>query len=264
MTATMDEHCRRLPGGQLDPLFGIHRSRAGWRASAAAGELPVAAPGSTPLEVFEPEITVTTGQPRYRTARAPAVIEHRFGAGRALYLNLDMHRYGQQRLSPPQEAGARELFRRLLAQSGVSPAVRVAGTADGRPVPCVEIWRYRGDGRQVVALMRNPEFEDGLREVGYPDNTALEKPVRVQVLLPRKAAITDLRAGRTFGVTNRVSVVLDPWSPTILAAPLGTVRRASVEDANGRRIMTPVSRQKEASTPCSAKINLIADKHRRR
>jgi hypothetical protein len=65
--------------------------------------------------------------------------------------------------------------------------------------------------------MRNPEFEDGLRAVGYPDNAALEKPVRVQVLLPRKAAVTDLRAGRTLSITHRVSVALDPWSPTILA-----------------------------------------------
>jgi hypothetical protein len=67
------------------------------------------------------------------------VIEHRFGQGRALYLNLDMQRYGQQRLSPSRAAGARELFRRLLDQSGVRPSVRVVGAADGRPVPCVEI-----------------------------------------------------------------------------------------------------------------------------
>jgi hypothetical protein len=217
MTATMDEHCRRLPAGQLDPLFGIHRSRAGWRPSAAAGELPVTTLGSAPLQVFEPEITVTTGQARYRTAHAPAVIEHRFGAGRAIYLNLDMHGYGQQRLRPPWAGDTRELFRRLLAQSGVRPSVRVVVAADGRPVPGVEIWRYRGGGRQVVALMRNPEFEEGLRAVGYPDNTALEQPVRVQVLLPQTVAITDLRTGRALGVSDRVSVALDPWSPTILA-----------------------------------------------
>jgi hypothetical protein len=69
--------------------------------------------------------------------------------------------------------------------------------------------------------MRNPEFEDGLREIGYPDNAALEKPVRVQVLLPQTAAITDLRTGKALGVTHRVSVTLDPWSPTILAIHSG-------------------------------------------
>src|SRR5262249_7704103 len=48
MTATMDEHCRRLPQGQLDTLFGIRRSSVAWRGEAGGGTLPAAA-GAAPL-----------------------------------------------------------------------------------------------------------------------------------------------------------------------------------------------------------------------
>jgi hypothetical protein len=222
MTATMDEHCRRLPRGQLDGLFGIQRSDVSWRAKAEAGALPVTVAGAVPLQVYEPDIAVTTGNARYGHAaacpyHAPAVIGNRVGEGRAVYLNLDMYDYGKHRLTPPSGESYRDCFRQLLQEAGVEAPVKVLNTRDNRPAACVEVWRYRGNSANYVALMRNPEVDvDSLGAIGYGDNTVLENTSRVQVVFAEQAQVKDMRTGESLGLTDRVTVELDPWSPTIL------------------------------------------------
>jgi hypothetical protein len=98
MTATMDEHCKRLPQGQLDDLFGIRRKSVGWSPKTEGGEVQVA--GET-ISVYEPDIAVTNGKPMFHS-KAPAVIVNRLGKGVAVYLNLDMRDYGKLRLQPPR------------------------------------------------------------------------------------------------------------------------------------------------------------------
>ncbi len=215
MTATMDEHCKRLPEGQLDALFGIQRSDVRWHGEPT-GEALRSFAGGEPLHIYESDIRLTTGT-GYKEGASDAIsiTENYVGKGRAVYLNLDMHDYGKHRLTPPRGNDYRELFHRLLAESGVTASVQVLGAASDQPVACVEVWRYHGDDADYVAIMRNPEF-DASSLAGYPDNSKLEKSVRVQVFFPQQARIRDVRTGDTFGVTDRVTVELDPWSPAIL------------------------------------------------
>ncbi len=215
MTATMDEHCKRLPQGQLDELFGIKRSEVGWSPKAEGGDLPTTVEGSEPLQVYEPEITATTGSARYKDA--PAVIENRVGKGRAIYLNVDMHNYGEYRLAPPRGESYRDCFRQILQAGGIEAPVKVLSAEDEQPAACVEVWRYRGDEADYIALMRNAEVDaDSLGNIGYRDNEDLEKVARLQVILNKKAQIKDVRTGEILGVTDRVTVELGPWSPKIL------------------------------------------------
>jgi hypothetical protein len=202
MTATMDEHLRRLPRGQLDELFGVQRSAVGWRAKGAAGALG-------DLLAFEPEIKVTSGTARQKSsAGAPAVIVNNVGDGHAVYLNIDMHDYGKLRLRPPDGAAYRSLFQEMLADAGVRAQVTVVNADDGQPVPCVQVRRYE-DG--TFAIMRNPEFNAAsLKQAGYPDNSAIELPVRVQ-----------LQAGDA----EVLETDLGPWSPVVV----------KVEDSQGVR-----------------------------
>jgi len=217
MTATMDENCKRLPQGQLDKLLGIRRSGVGWRAKAEAGTLPTTIDGAAPLQVYEPDIAVTTGRASYTIQHAPAIIKNRVGKGRVVYLNLDMHDYGKYRLTPPKGKHYQQLFRQLLKEAGVESPVRVLDETNAQPVAGVEICRYRGNGADYVALMRNPEFDaNSLRDANYPGNAELEKRERVQVILAQPAQVTDVRTGKALGLTDRVTVELDPWSPTIL------------------------------------------------
>ena len=111
MTATMDEHCKRLPKGQLDDLFGIVRKSVSWSPMPSGGEAWVTK--DEPLAVYEPDISATTGKPMFQ-AKAPAAIVNRYGKGFAIYLNLDMRDYGKLRLSPPKGRSHRELMRRLF------------------------------------------------------------------------------------------------------------------------------------------------------
>jgi hypothetical protein len=217
MTATMDEHCRRLPRGQLDELLGIERKGVGWRAKPGGGTLATEGSGVAPLEGFEPDIAVVSGEAQRTSTGVPVLIENQVGDGRAVYLNLGMHDYGKYRLTPPLGDGYRELFARILKESGIEPAIRVLNADDDFPVPCVEVWRYVGEEGEYVALMRNPEFDtSSLRQVGYPDNTEIEKSVRIRVIFNRGFGLTDVRTGETLGAADRIETELEPWSPVIL------------------------------------------------
>ena len=198
-------------------MFGIRRNRVDWKPKAEAGALPTTHHRAEPLQVYEPEIAVTTGKLCYTAEDVPAVIENRVGKGRAVYLNLDMHNYGKYRLTPPKGREYQELFRQLLEEASVEASVKVLSATDAQPAAGVEVWRYRGNDVDYVALMRNPEFDaDSLRDIDYPDNTELENNIQVQIILPQQAEVTDVRIGKAFGVTNRVTMELDPWSPIIL------------------------------------------------
>jgi beta-galactosidase GanA len=217
MTATMDEHCKRLSVGQLDGLFGIHRSDVDWKPKAEVGELPTTFSGSEPLQVYEPEIAVTSGKARYTSKSAPAVIENRVGKGNTVYLNLDMHDYGKYRLTPQKGREYQELFRQLLQEADIEPHVKVLSATDAQPVACVEIWRCHGQDADYIALMRNPEFDaSSLSDIGYPDNTELENDEGIKIIFPHPKYVADVRTGKEFGVTNQINVELEPWSPIIL------------------------------------------------
>jgi hypothetical protein len=180
--------------------------------------------GSTaaPLPVCEPDISLTGGTGTRSSSGTPALIAHRVGKGRAIYLNVDLRDYGRHRLTPPKGEEYRALFRRLLREGGVEAPVQVLAAADARPLSCVEVWRYHGTDADYVALLRNPEFDaDALGPVGYAGNAAQEKTARAQVLLGKKARVTDLRTGKALGAADRVLVELDAWSPTILELKSG-------------------------------------------
>lgn len=213
MTATMDEHCKRLPKGQLDDLFGIVRKSVGWSPMPSGGEVWVTK--DEPLAVYEPDISATTGKPMFQ-AKAPAAIVNRYGKGFAIYLNLDMRDYGKLRLSPPKGRSHRELMRRLFKMAGLEAPVKVVNADTGQEVACVEIWRYKGVNAEYVALIRNPDFRaDEMRSVGYPTNEAIEKPERIRIAFPKKARIRNVITGQDHGVAAQVTATLDPWMPLI-------------------------------------------------
>jgi glycosyl hydrolase family 42 (putative beta-galactosidase) len=217
MTATMDEHCKRLSTGQLGELFGIRRRGVGWRPKGEAGVLTPLAAGATPLQVFEPDVALTTGKALLTGGRAPAVVVNRPGKGSAIYLNLDLHDYSRDRLRPAAATDLRNLFRRLLAKAGMEMPVTVVSAADGRPAACVEVWRYCGSGVETIAVMRNPDLQaDSEGQVRNSGSEALEKPEEINVRWSKPARVKDLRSGRVFALTDHVTAVLDPWSPLIM------------------------------------------------
>ena len=213
MIATMDEHCKRLPNGQLDDLFGIKRSSVGWHPDAEGGEIRIDE-RYAPLSIFEADIETTTGKARF-SAKAPAVIERKVGRGKAIYLNLDVRVYPKLRLSPPQGYAFRKLFADLLKENGLEAPAKVR-KSDGELADCVEVWRYKGEKGEYIALIHNPEFGvEELKQIGYPGNDAIEKEEEIEVIFPRKAKIREILSGKDFGTTNRTKTILSPWAPLI-------------------------------------------------
>lgn len=214
MTATMDEHCKRLQAGQLDELFGIKRKSVGWHPTPLGGEIKFDSKGYASLLVFEEDIQTTRGKARYN-AKAPAVIENKVGRGKAIYLNLDIRIYPQLRLAPPKGHAIRELFASLLKENGIIPKVKVINK-DRVLADCIEVWRYQGQDGEYVAIIRNPEFGvEELKEIGYPGNDAIEKIEIVQVIFPHKAKVKEIITGKDLGFTNSLEVELSPWVPLI-------------------------------------------------
>lgn len=238
MTATMDERCRRLSRGQLDELFGIERASVGWSEKPRGPALE-----GTELAAYEPDIKVTTGVNRHLAKDVPVVIENSVDNGRAIYLNLGLHDYGKWRLTPPKGRDTLALFRGLLAGCGVSAPVRVTDAQTKEAAPGVEVWRYRGEDADYVALMRNPETAiNSLGEVGYTNNNELEKPLRIEVLLPARFDLTDARTGEPVGAADHLEVGLDPWSPVLL-------RVAPAADAQARLNNRAPARRATRSRP---------------
>lgn len=209
MTATMDEHCKRLPQGQLDDLFGIKRKSTGWSPEPKGGEVEIA---GELIPVYEPDIVVTTGKPKFK-AKAPAIVINKYGKGIAVYLNLDIRDYGKLRLSPPKGKSFRELTRQLLKMAGLEAPIKIVNADTAQEVACVEIWRYKTEDAEYIALIRNPEFRaNELRQVGYPTNEALEKAERVHITFSQKARIREIITGQDFGMASQVTAILKPWS----------------------------------------------------
>ncbi|MBC7326612.1 beta-galactosidase trimerization domain-containing protein [bacterium] len=216
MTATMDEHCKRLPKGQLDDLFGIKRKDVSWHPDPEGGEIILDKSGAHPISIFEKDIETTTGKAHY-SAKAPAVIENKVGKGKAIYLNLDIRVYPKLRLSPPQGHSFLDLVGKLLKDNGIKPLIKVQ-KPDGTIADCVEVLRYKGEKEEYLAVIRNPEFGvEELKQIGYPGNEAIEKEETIQIILPRRFKVKEIITGREFGSTNRIEVELSPWMPLIFS-----------------------------------------------
>jgi hypothetical protein len=126
-------------------------------------------------------------------------------------IDLDLADYGKARLSGGGKK-ERELVKHFLPKAPVAVL-----SASGEPLAGTAVVRLRGSGVELIAVLRNPEREAAaLKEVGYPDNAALEKAERATILLPKKTAVIDVRSGKALGTVDRVTVDLDPWTPTIL------------------------------------------------
>ena len=196
MAASMDEHGRRLPAGQLDELFGV-RQTPGWKAAGDGGVVASRVSGAAPLLSFDGNLALTGAARRGTLPDAPMVVRN----GSAFYLtwiciptrNCGSHGRGA--------AAFIALFRAVFAAAGIEPPVKIQGAHD------ILVRRLEGKGVEYVTLSRNPKSED----VPAPLPDAV---VRLHVTLPRRARVS--QAGRDYGLVRELDLDLDPWKPALL------------------------------------------------
>lgn len=198
----LDEHCRLLPNGQLDELFGVSRSGL----PTPAGEARIVlekqkSPAELPLAAHDAEIESRGAEAWGRAGEVPCVLTHTVGSGHTVLLNTRMEAYDQLRRgdeSPP----IRELGRRLLELAGISGPVKLK--SDGKPVGDSEIVRFRDGDLEYVALVKDPLSQNNQSQ-------------QVEVSLPRAAWLYNVRESKPLGRASTATVRLSPGDPVILA-----------------------------------------------
>ena len=198
MVATMDEHCRRLPKGGLDDLFGVHQ-KPDWKPRGDGASVASKLLGGRALLLFERGLPVLAGN-QTPLANAPMVQERRTGQGAAIFLNLDMHDYGKLRATGPGGAACLEVFGQALQRAGIAPPLKVAGAQS------VGVFRYTEGAVEYVALIRNQE----------PASPLMPRPQRIEVTFPKAVKATDLLRNVDFGPQRTLALDLEPSRPILL------------------------------------------------
>lgn len=212
LPAIMDEHGKRRERPRLDTLFGVEQGRVGWRATPV--ETGAAA---LPLTAYDADLKVRGAVPLRHVGAVPVGLRRAEGRGAVIFLNLRMADYPAQRLRGTQAQACRDLFERMLAERGLRPVVRVRRAGTNQLLPAAAVWRYAGEGREVIGIHRNPGYEADEAGAALPQDTAtLEQAERIEIRLPGVRRIRDLVTGAELGRSDRVAAELSPWKPVLL------------------------------------------------
>ena len=120
--------------------------------------------------------------------------------------------YCADRLKGDFDGSGLEELREMLAARGTRPWVQVPLEAR------VRVHRFKvGKGARLLGFERNIEYKmrEELAQVG--GNEALEQPTTFQASWYEPSFVVNLRTGERLGRTNRISVDLDPWEPSLFA-----------------------------------------------
>jgi glycosyl hydrolase family 42 (putative beta-galactosidase) len=251
--ATMNEHGHDLGRGQLDDVFGIAHVKAQAKGPAATGLEDYASVRlqgkKLDLTIGDETIGTTTGKPLAQSGRVPLIVVNDFGQGKAVFLNVEVVRYPYDRLRPNSPTSLPEVMEQVFGLARIEPQVRVLD-ATGNRLPGTEVVRFANGVYELVAVFRNPQFDDGgwgdlptNPERGWAgpiDNSLLEKEAQATITWPAAMSTYDLRGKRDLGNTAKVQMALDPWSPLVLTRAPKAVPALLVETPADAQPRSPV------------------------
>ncbi len=224
-TALMDEHCKMLPKGQLDDLFGIERTdtkfapgKSGLKAAPAVSPHILLAGLPKDLRAAEPGVKAELAAALYQDANGtPAVIVREHGKGRTIYLNAVITDYHRWRLQPPQGKLLRELIAKICRLADVKGQHKVEFVKGGEPQG-VELQTWQSGKLGMLSLHRNYQLR--VSELGppqYHSQKVLERPMKLTVDLGKAHAVYDQRAGKYLGKKRNVTFDLPRYEPVMLS-----------------------------------------------
>jgi hypothetical protein len=200
----MDDHCRTLPQGALDEVFGVATKPDGLEAMAQ-GDF-VLKGLSVDDYCASPSLQVTTGKALAQVAGKPAFIVNSYGKGKALLLNMFLNQY-PRRQSLGAQAGLLGVAREAFACAQAAPPLSC--TVEGEHA--VKVRRFVHGGVQIIGLLRDV------------------KPggCQVRLTLPAAQPIYDARAGKLLGVKQELTLELTAGEAKLLVLlpePVAAVR----------------------------------------
>ncbi|MCK4981808.1 MAG: beta-galactosidase trimerization domain-containing protein, partial [Victivallaceae bacterium] len=204
----MDEHCKPIPVGLLDDVFGIKRK--GSALSAEKSQIlftdnykTVAQTGNKlNSKMFEPGIGLTSGLAlaKEKNQGIPTMVINEYGKGKAVYFNaLLLNEYEFYR-SHSKLAAMRKrtkkpetLFRQILKLAGVENKVKIA-TMDGQPLSLCETVRFSMGRNNYLGILRD-----------YPATKENdEETKKIKISLPEKYYVYDVRNKKYYGFTDEI------------------------------------------------------------
>jgi hypothetical protein len=215
-TAVMDDHCKRLDKGLLDDVFGIVRFNMRNEKfyingeSIRTKEMPELAVSDIQAESVvqeEPGVRAKTGKALFLDDFAhyvPSLVMNRHGKGRSAYLNFaaDVCAGGDA----DKAKAVTKAVAAVLGSFGVKPIMKVT-KAGGAPLDRVEMFRYRRDGVEYYAMLR--EYIAGTMKLAYDGIVRAGEEGRVAadavtIALPRKGHIYDCLTKKHLGVGDTI------------------------------------------------------------
>ena len=244
MAGRMNENCRVWPSnpGPMDALLGLKRAPFAFEEETKEEEsdgykggfgrlIEVAmlsdfgglkAGGKFTIQGFqEPGLQAGTAKALASTPTGPAILEQPRGKGFAYTLNFDIPNYLKHRAAADAESAtlpARELMSALMRKAGVEPAAKVRAKGDDRHPLGWETFRFALGTAAFFAFHVNGsvriQWED-LSDAGA--GVAAAQGVELDIQLPCRGFVTEMRTGKSFGMTDRVQVKTGKDRPVLLA-----------------------------------------------
>jgi len=241
--ALMDEHCKELDSSALDSFFGISGSSI-WGKPSAAKLRPIS---DLPAEFAWAESITAVSSVSYAPAAqtniavsadalalfagedgTPAVIVKNHGAGRTIYLNIDVTNYHRWRLKDDEGDSIRTLFNAILETAAISPYTPIATSSNG-DASSLEIFNRHSGDMELIAVHRNYQLR--VSELGppeYQDMSSLQKEFDVEINLGKTRAVYDLRNGKFLGNTDKVTLNMPVWEPIIITTFASEIKSLTV------------------------------------
>ncbi len=243
-TGLYDAHGRRRKAGALDGLFGVDQSAIAGDVRTRGGKdaLPKRKshkplPGGDMLSA-EAKATLTwddlttTRGPNARGVRVvakdatfgvgeaddAAFVVRKVGRGKAVFLNLNLAGYAKVRGNRPAKGQVIAALLRSVLPKDVQSTATVADGETGRPKVGAEVVTWKaGPGRKHLTISSNYIMRKrGIGGEDKVDNSYFEKDGPVVIKLDRRYHVVNQRTGKVYGLTDKVSLIMSAWEPTIL------------------------------------------------
>jgi Beta-galactosidase len=222
LPAIMDQHCRMLPQGQLDDLFGVKRGKFSYNKPGAAirvidSDNPLGLEKKTlALRTLESDLRATSGATACgRGGKADCLIVKRTGKGATVYLNARLRGYifDRFRLDTARQMDYQKLLSACLQLAGISREVNLWTKKSQRQLPGIDLTRFADGPIEMIGAVVNPmRATSGVGEEARISFDSFDKSASMSVEMPRQGHLYDARSGKYHGFGTSFRDRFDPMS----------------------------------------------------
>jgi hypothetical protein len=228
--ALSDEETRAIrdfvnQGGTViaDALPGVMDKHCSFRAARALADVFGVAPSQSDRETVvamkgEPGLKLAGAAPLLNEEGQPALLEHRFGKGRAYLLNFFLDRYPEDRIEK-RSAATLEKVKRVLAAAEIHPKVKL-NAASGAPVSDCDSYLFKNGTTRLLGLLPG---KDGL------------STNKIRIQFDKGGAFYDVRQKRYLGSGLNFEADIEPAVPRLFALLEGRITGVELQSPGAAR-----------------------------